>query len=130
MAMNDTLAIALNNMLNADKVGKDNCVVKPLSKITKAVLEIMKDNHYIGEYTEIDDKKGGFININLIGGLNKCGAIKPRFSATIDEFTKFEKRFLPAKNFGIIVISTPKGIMTLEQAKEKNIGGKLLAYIY
>jgi len=130
MAMNDTLATALSNLLNAEKVGKSTCVVKPVSKITKAVFDIMKDNHYIGEFTEVDDKKGGYIDVNLIGGLNKCGAIKPRFAAEITEFTKFEKRFLPAKNFGMIIISTSKGIMTLEQAKEKKIGGKLLAYIY
>ncbi len=130
MAMNDTLANVLINLLNAEKVGKVTCVVKPISRITKAVLDIMKENHYIGEYTEIDDKKGGYINVNLIGGLNKCGVIKPRFSATNSEFIKFEKRFLPAKDFGIIIISTSKGIMTLAQAREKKIGGKLLAYIY
>jgi small subunit ribosomal protein S8 len=130
MVMNDTLATALSNLLNAEKVGRANCLIRPSTKITKAVLEIMKENHFIGEYTEVDDKKGGFIEVNLIGGLNKCGAIKPRFSATKSEFTKFEKRFLPAQDFGIIIISTAQGIMTLTQAREKNLGGKLLAYIY
>ena len=130
MAMNDTLAAALSNILNAEKVGKVTCVVKPVSKVTKAVLEIMKEKHYIGEYTIIEDGKGGYIEINLIGGINKCGAIKPRFSTTMSEYDKFEKRFLPSKDFGIIILSTSKGIMTQDQAKEKNLGGKLLAFIY
>ncbi|HIH15239.1 MAG: 30S ribosomal protein S8, small subunit ribosomal protein S8 [archaeon GW2011_AR17] len=130
MAMNDTLAAALSNILNAEKVGKANVIVKPVSKITKAVLEIMKDNHYIGAYTIIDDGKGGFIEINLIGGVNKCGAIKPRFAATVKEYDKFEKRFLPSKDFGIIILSTSKGIMTQDQAKEQNLGGRLLAFVY
>ena len=43
MAMNDTLAAALSNILNAEKVGKATCVVTPVSKITKAVLDIMKE---------------------------------------------------------------------------------------
>ena len=130
MAMNDTLATALSNILNAEKVGKARCVVTPVSKITKAVLEIMKDGHYIGEYTLVDDGKGGHIDITLIGGVNNCGAIKPRFSVGKKEFNKFEKRFLPSKGFGIMILTTPKGIMTQDQAKEKGIGGKLLAYVY
>ena len=128
--MNDTLAMALSNILNAEKVGKANCTVTPVSNITKAVLNIMKENLYIGEYTIIEDGKGGVITINLIGGVNKCGAIKPRFAAKVGEYDKFEKRFLPSKDFGFLIVSTPKGIMTQIQAKEKNLGGKLLAFIY
>ncbi len=130
MAMNDTLAAALSNILNAEKVGKATCVVKPVSKITKAVFEIMKEKHYIGEYTIIEDGKGGYIDVTLNGGVNKCGAIKPRFAATVKEYDKFEKRFLPSKNFGFIVVSTSKGIMTQDQAKEQNLGGRLLAFVY
>lgn len=130
MAMNDTLATALSNLLNAEKVGKSVCIVKPVSKITKATLDLMKDRNYIGSYTVVDDGKGGYIEVNLIGGINKCGAIKPRFSATVSEYDKFEKRFLPAKDFGLVIVSTSNGIMTIKEARQKNIGGKLLAYIY
>ncbi len=49
---------------------------------------------------------------------------------TTEEFEKFEKRFLPAKDFGFLILSTSKGIMTHLAAKEKSIGGKLLAYVY
>ncbi|MBT3324344.1 30S ribosomal protein S8 [archaeon] len=130
MAMNDTLATALCNIMNAEREGKQVCVVTPVSKLMKKVFEIMKDNHFIGEYTEIKNGKGNLIEVNLIGGINKCGVIKPRFSVTKDEYTKFEKRFLPALNFGLIILSTSQGIMTLSEAKEKDIGGKLLAFIY
>ena len=130
MAMNDTLATALCNMMNAEREGKQVCVVTPASKIMKKVFEIMKDNHFIGEYKVIENGKGDLIEINLIGGINKCGVIKPRFSVTKKDYTKFEKRFLPALNFGLIIVSTSKGIMTLAQAKEKEIGGKLIAFVY
>jgi small subunit ribosomal protein S8 len=130
MAMNDTLAAAMNDILNAEKIGRSTCVVTPVSKVTKVVLEIMKENKYIGEFKIIEDGKGGLIEINLIGGINKCGVIKPRFSVEKQEFVKFEKRYLPARGFGLMIISTSSGVMTQEQAKEKGIGGKLLAYVY
>ena len=130
MAMNDTLAMALSTILNAEKVGKPTCTVHPISKITRAVLQIMKDNNFVGECSEVEDGKGGFIDIHLIGGVNKCGAIKPRFATKVDEYNKFEKRFLPSKDFGFLIVSTSKGIMTQNQAKEKNLGGKLLAFVY
>lgn len=130
MAMNDTLAMALSKILNAEKVGKGSCTVYPISKINTAVFGIMKAHHFIGEYTSIDDGKGGVVEITLIGGVNKCGAIKPRFAAKVDEYDKFEKRFLPSKDFGILIVSTAKGIMTQNEAKEKNLGGKLLAFVY
>ena len=66
----------------------------------------------------------------LKGNINKCGVIKPRHAVKKDEFEKFEKRYLPAKNFGILIVTTPKGIMTHYEAKELGIGGRLLAYMY
>ena len=42
----------------------------------------------------------------------------------------FEKRFLPAKDFGVLIISTNKGLLTQKQAKEQNVGGALVAYCY
>ena len=47
-----------------------------------------------------------------------------------DGFEKFERRYLPAKGFGILIVSTSIGMMTNEEAKIKMIGGKLLAYVY
>lgn len=130
MAQNDTLASAMSNMLNAEKVGKDLCTAHPSSKLIKTVLGIMQDHGYIGSHEVVTEGRGGYLKINLIGGLNNCGVIKPRFSVTKEEYEKFEKRFLPAKDFGLIIISTSKGIMTLKEAKEKGLGGKLLAFVY
>ena len=72
--------------------------------------------------------KGGYLKINLLGSINAIGVIKPRFAVSVDEFEKFEKRFLPAQDMGIILVSTSKGIMTHTEAKNK-IGGKLFAYV-
>jgi small subunit ribosomal protein S8 len=126
----DPLANTLSKILNAEKRSRSECLVKPSSKMIKKVLDVMKDNGYIGSYVEINDNRGNVLKINLIGKINKCNAIKPRFSVKIDVFEKYEKRFLPAKGFGIIIMSTNKGLMTLDEAKEKKQGGRLIAYCY
>lgn len=130
MVMNDTLSAALSNMMNAEKISKNEVSIFPISKIIKEALLVMKNNGYVGDFKEIKDSKGDSLKIQLLGKINKCGAIKPRFSVTLMEYDKFEKRFLPAKDFGILVITTNKGVMTHIQAKEKKLGGKLLAYCY
>lgn len=130
MALNDTLGNALSNILNAEKKGKLICTIKPASKMTKEVLKIMHENNYIGSFNAVEDSKGGYIEVNILGNVNKCGVIKPRFSVQYTNFEKFEKRFLPAKGFGILIISTSKGLMIHDKAEENKLGGKLIAYCY
>lgn len=127
---NDPLAAALSKILNAEKVGRSDVVVRPASKMIQKVLTIMNEQGYIGSFENTEDGKGGHLVVNLLGNINKCGVVKPRFSTKKDEFEKWEKRYLPAKDFGVILVSTPKGIMTHNEAKENQTGGKLLAYCY
>ncbi len=130
MVLNDVLANVYSNLLNHEKLGKKVCIVKPSSKLIRANLQILQDQRYIGGFKEIEDGKGNMLQINLISTINKCGVIKPRFSVTLDTYDKYEKRFLPSRNIGILLVSTSKGLMTHTQAKEKGIGGKLIAYCY
>ena len=128
--LNDTLADAMSLMLNNEAIGRQECLLKPSSKLMKELLKVMKENGYIADFKEVEDGRGNYILLTLNGGINKCGVIKPRYSVKNNEFEKFERRFLPAKDFGIIFVSTPKGIMTHYDAKSKKLGGKLLAYCY
>jgi len=130
MVMNDTLASVLSHILNCEKKGMTEAVAKPISKVALDVLKVIKESKYIGDFEIISQARGGQAKVHLLGRINKCGVIKPRFSIRKDNFEKFEKRFLPAKGFGVLVVSTSKGIMTYSQAHEKNMGGKLLAYCY
>jgi small subunit ribosomal protein S8 len=126
----DPLANALTNMRNNEMQGNNKCNIQPASKMIGRVLRTMQKEGYIGEFEFIDDSKAGQFIVELEGNINKCGVIKPRHAVKKDEFEKFEKRYLPSKNFGIMIITTPQGIMTHNEAKEKGIGGRLLAYIY
>ena len=47
-----------------------------------------------------------------------------------DYFEKFEKRYLPSKELGFLIVSTSKGLMTNIEAKQKKLGGRLIAYVY
>ena len=130
MSLNDPLANCLSHIINCDKKGKSECFVRPSSKLLLSILEIMKDNKYIGDYEIVDISMGGVIKINLLGNVNNCGVVKPRFSITKKNFEMFEKRYLPAKGFGLFIVTTSSGVMEHKKALEKNIGGKLVAYCY
>lgn len=96
----------------------------------KTVLDIMKKQGYIGGYEIIEDNKGNFVKVQLIGKINGCGVVKPRFSVKKDGYEKFEKRYLPAKGFGFLIVSTSKGLMTHNEAQDLGLGGKLISYCY
>jgi len=128
--LNDPLANTMSKIANAEKNAKKEILITPISKTIKKILEILQDNKYVGSFTEIEDTKGNIFKLNLLGSVNKCGAIKPRYSVKKEDYEKFEKRYLPAKDFGILIVSTSKGLMTHIQAKQAGIGGKLLAYCY
>lgn len=128
--LNDPLSNALSIILNNERIGKTECLVKPASKLLKEIMRVIKDNMYIGSINHVEDGKGGMFKISLLGNINKCGAIKPRYSLGKEEFEKFEKRYLPAKDMGILIVSTSNGIMTHIEAKKKGLGGRLLAYCY
>lgn len=128
--LNDPLASALSVILNSEKIGRNECMIKPVSKLIKEVLRIMKENGYIGDFKEIEDGKGGYVKINLLGMINKCGVIKPRYNLKKESYEKFEKRYLLARDMGIIFVSTIQGIMPHYDAKKKGIGGRLIGYCY
>ena len=126
----DTLAIALNSLKSAEMRGHAKAVVNPASKEIKQVMLILQREGFIGDFEFVDDGKSGSFNVTLSGKINDAGVIKPRFSVKADEWEKFEERYLPAREIGLIIASTPQGIMTHQEAKKKSTGGRLLCYIY
>jgi|SRR3989344_4804201 len=126
----DPFAAAFSKMMNAEKAAKTEVLIKPISKLLKKTLDLFKQYNYIKGYEEIQDGKGGILKVGLTGKINKCFAIKPRFPIELGDYEKFEKRFLIAKDFGFLIVSTSKGLMTNKGAKEKGLGGKLIAYVY
>lgn len=126
----DPLSDTLSSLKNSERVGNLACTTKPASKLIGKVLGVMNEHGYIGEFEFVDDGKGGKFQVQLLGKMNDCGVIRPRYDLKKTEFEKFEKRFLPAQGFGILIMTTPLGVMDHKNAMEKGVGGKLLAYVY
>jgi len=128
--MMDTLANGLTTIINNEMRNKRECIISPASKLLGRILRIIQLNGYIGEFEFIDDGRSGKFKVQLLGRINKCGAIRPRFSVKVNELEEWEKKFLPSRNVGILVISTPNGVLSHREAREKRIGGRLLAFVY
>ncbi|MEL0101325.1 MAG: 30S ribosomal protein S8 [Euryarchaeota archaeon] len=126
----DPLNDALAKLYNAEQAGKFDVQLSPASKLLGSVLQIMQTSGYVGEIQKNDDGRGGSFNVQLRGAINQCGVVKPRYSVRRQEFDKWEGRFLPAQDFGLLILTTNSGIMHHKDAKENRIGGKLLAYVY
>lgn len=130
MSLNDPLSDALHKIYHYEMKNKKECLLKNCSNLLINTLEILKDHKYIGDFEIIETSKGRFVKVNLIGNINKCSSIKPRQPVEKDEIINYEKQYLPAIDFGIIIISTNQGLMTHKEAVKKNIGGRLIAYCY
>jgi len=130
MAGNDTLSNALSGLDNAESVGHLTHTVQPASNEIGNVLEVFYDNGYIDGFEFVDDGKAGTFEIELKGAINNCGSVKPRYSVKADEFEKWEKRFLPARDYGALVVTTSHGVMSHYEAREAGVGGQVIAYVY
>lgn len=126
----DPLADAMSTIKNAENIGKSDCTIHPASKLVGSTLKVMADLGYIGEFEFVDDGKSGMFKVEMVGKINKCGVVKPRFSAKVAELEKWEKRFLPARDFGVLIMSTSQGVISHNDARTRGIGGQLLAYVY
>jgi small subunit ribosomal protein S15Ae len=120
----------LNGMVNAEKAGKRQVLIRPSSKVVIRFLQVMQKHGYIGTFEIVDDHRAGKIIVNLIGRLNKCGVISPRFDVCLGDIEQLASNLLPSRQFGHLVLTTPYGIMDHEEARRKHTGGKILGYFF
>jgi small subunit ribosomal protein S8 len=130
MTIMDTLANGLTTIMNNEMRNMRECIISPASKLLGSVLRVMQLNGYIGEFEFMDDGRAGKFKVQLLGRINQCGAVKPRFSVKSDEFERWEKAFLPSRDIGVLVVSTSEGVFSHQEVKKKGIGGRLLGFVY
>lgn len=128
--LHDPLNDAMVTIRNAEAAGKHECLVRPASKLIGRVLKVMQEHEYIKAFELVEDGRGGIYRIMLGGSINSCGVIKPRFSVRRTDLEKYEARYLPAQDFGVLILTTTEGVISQAKAKEIGVGGKLLAYVY
>jgi small subunit ribosomal protein S8 len=123
----DIIADSLNMIRNAQKANKKVVKINKISNLLIEILKIMKHGGAIKGY-KINSKEK---NIEVtIENLTECRAIKPRYSVKNTQIEKYMRRYLPARGVGTIIVSTNKGLISHEEALEKNMGGCLIAYFY
>lgn len=128
--MADPLSCAMSNILSNERRNQRECVVMLASKLIGEVLRVMQLHGYLGEIEYIEDGRFGKYRIQLLGRINECKAVRPRFPAKLKEMVSLERQYLPARDLGILIVSTSKGAMTAEEARRRGLGGVLLAYVY
>lgn len=130
MPSNNVLGNLFATVYNNEIRNKKECLAIPASKLASAVLRSMQKNKYIGEFEFIDDGMAGKFKIQLLGRINRCGVVSPRYSVKKNGYTRWERQFLPAVGVGILIVSTSEGVMAHTEAQEKGLGGRLVGYVY
>ena len=125
----DRFADAINRIKTNERIGREKCELYS-TKLVRAVLEVMKRESYIKDYEEYKVKHISMVRVTLSNRINSIGVIKPRYSVGKNDIQKYEARYIPSRDFGLLLLSTPQGVMTNREAKEKNLGGRLIAYVY
>merc|ERR1712194_490834 len=93
----------LNGILNAEKRGKRQVLVRPNSKVIIKFLQVMQKHGYLGDLESIDDHRSGKVVVDLIGRINKCGVISPRFDVSLGDIEQLASNLLPSRQFGHLV---------------------------
>ena len=132
MQISDTIADLLTRIRNAN-TAKHATVDIPASNVKKAIVQILVDEGYIKSFQVIDDGKQGVIRVTLkydenrtpvISGLRRVSKPGLRIYSSCADMPKVRK------GLGIVIVSTSKGIMTDKKARELNVGGEILAYVW
>ncbi|MDO5022022.1 MAG: 30S ribosomal protein S8 [Eubacteriales bacterium] len=133
MNINDPIADMLTRIRNA-QVAKHDTVMIPASKNKKAIAKILYDEGYVKSYEFIDDGVQGQIKLHIkyiderknpvIGGLRRISKPGLRVYAKCEDLPKV------LGGLGIAIISTSRGVMTDRDARNANLGGEVMAYIW
>ena len=132
MQITDPVADMLTRIRNANSA-KHETVDVPASNLKKAIAQILLDEGYIKAFTVVDNGNQGTIHITLkylakkqavISGLRRVSKPGLRIYAGAEELPKV------LKGLGIAIVSTSKGVMTDKKARELNVGGEVLAFIW
>jgi small subunit ribosomal protein S15Ae len=96
----------LRAIVNAERLGKRQVIVRPSSKVIIKFLQTMMAKGYIGEFEIVDDHRGNKIVIELLGRINKCGVVTPRFDVALTDLERWIGTLLPSRQFGYLVLTT------------------------
>ena len=132
MQITDTIADMLTRIRNASSAKHDSVDI-PASNVKKAIAQILLDEGYISSFNVVEDGKQGVIRITLkygrgkqrvIQGLRRISKPGLRIYSNCEDMPKV------MNGLGIAIVSTSKGVMTDKKARELNVGGEVLAFVW
>ncbi len=133
MTMSDPIADMLTRIRNAN-IAKHDTVDVPASKIKVAIADILVDEGYIKSYEMVD--AGSFKNIHIT--MKYSGGKKDNIITGLKRISKPGLRVYAGKDnlpkvlggLGVAIISTNQGVITDKKARELNVGGEVLAFVW
>lgn len=132
MVMTDPIADYLTRIRNAN-MAKHDSVEIPASNIKKSISEILKREGFIRDYEVADDNKQGVIKVFLKYGPNGervISGLKRISKPGLRNYVGAEDLPKVLNGLGIAIVSTSAGVITDNEARQKNVGGEVIAYIW
>ena len=130
--MTDPIADYLTRIRNAN-MAKHDSVEIPASNIKKSISEILKREGFIRDYEVADDNKQGVIKVFLKYGPNGervISGLKRISKPGLRNYVSAENLPKVLNGLGIAIVSTSAGVITDKEARQKNVGGEVIAYIW
>ena len=131
MVMTDPIADFLTRIRNANQA-KHEVLEVPASNIKKGIAEILKREGFVKNVEVIEDDKQGIIRVFLKYGQNGERVItnlKRISKPGLRVYSKREDIPKVLNGLGIAIISTSEGLLTDKEARQKNVGGEVIAYV-
>lgn len=132
MSMTDPIADLLTRIRNANMAHRD-VVEIPASKIKMSIVEILKSEGFVRDVEYIEDNKQGVIRVFLKYGEDRIRVItglKRISKPGLRKYAKADSLPKVLNGLGIAIISTSVGVITDKEARAKQIGGEVLAYVW
>lgn len=132
MSMTDPIADFLTRVRNAN-LAHHEVVEAPASKIKKSIAEILKSEGFVRDIEYVDDNKQGVIRVFLKYGEDRqrvITGIKRVSKPGLRKYAKAEELPKVLNGLGVAIISTSEGVITDKEARQKQIGGEVIAYVW
>ena len=131
MVVTDTIADFLTRIRNANMV-KHETVLIPSSNTKVSLAKLLKEEGFITDYEVIEED--GFKNIKItlkyVNGKKAIQGLKRISKPGLRVYVEAKNLPKVLNGLGIAIVSTNKGILTDEQARNANVGGEVLAYVW
>ncbi len=131
MSKTDPIADFMTIIRNGLMAKKESVDI-PASRILKSILEILKKNEYIDNFKWIEDKKQGILRVYLkyLSGKSAIKNLKRISKPGLRVYVKQNKIPRVLRGRGLAIISTSKGILEGEEAREQKLGGEVIGYVW